>query len=1015
MQYQRASRVALAATAGLASLSIGIAARAQEATPSTRSADATKPADTIVVTGSRLSAVGMKSPVPVTAIAADDLKKLDPSSLITGVSQLPQFYGNQTPNAGNFFTRGGYGNLNLRGLGINRTLTLLDGRRMPAASAFGGVDVNVFPSAMIRSVETVTGGASAAYGTDAVAGVVNFLLNTKYEGLELSAQAGVSSRADAGNQQVTLAFGRQVGERLHILVSGEYFNQTGVHSFAGRDWYQSWGPITGSDKVIRFYPHVVSAEATFNGVISSPNTLINSLAFDRTGNITSYSPGSPIQGAVGTPGARASTANGGDGVDLNSEAVTVYPDQQRYSIFVHAEFEASSQLKLHAQYIRGWNRTRAFNAGRAAFLGAPTALTIFQENAFLPDSLRQIMVANNIASFTLRRIGSLLDVGNLKLSDSTTQNIATGGLTWNIAGGLLKGWKVDAFYQYGQSLRDWRQLGLRVDRIFAATDAVRAPNGQVVCRVSLNPAGAATFPGCQPINLFGAGNASSAAVDYVVGYDPGQQITTPLYFADSGFARGETDSYTSIAEKVNLTTYRQHQAEVSASGNLFEDWAGPVALAVGGAWRRESIRQIVRDPSNPASNFDTYRPVMCNNAAIGLRGVSAPDCANGVGIQFSKVSNIEGAITVKEAFGELQVPLLKDSGPVTSAAANGAVRWANYSGSGTVWAYKGGLEVEFASALRFRGTYSRDVRAANLSERFDKTGGFTSIDDPRTPNVVETLNVTIFSGGNPSVRPEKADTVTAGAVFHPRFLPGLSISVDWYRVGIRDAISQLGPQQVVNRCFLQNAPEFCALVTVDPASNAIILVGNVFVNVARSKASGIDAELAYARPVHVLGGSESLGMRAFASWLLERSETDSQGNIVDYAGQVGARQSDQVYFPYPRFKLTSDLTYRRDDFALNVQGRYVGAGVQDVGPIPGGLTIADNHVPGIVYIDLRLSQAFKFDGRRLELFFNTTNLFDRSPPLTPAFTTLSGVSTQHNAQLYDVLGRRFTIGAKIKF
>ena len=139
----------------------------------------------IVVTGTRITVpAGMESPVPVTEVQAEQLEAMDPSSLINSLGQLPQFFGNTTPNNSNFFTRGGTGNLNLRGLGPNRTLTLLNGRRMPASSAFGGVDINVFPKAMIKSIETVTGGASAAYGTDAVAGVVNFILDTDYTGIE---------------------------------------------------------------------------------------------------------------------------------------------------------------------------------------------------------------------------------------------------------------------------------------------------------------------------------------------------------------------------------------------------------------------------------------------------------------------------------------------------------------------------------------------------------------------------------------------------------------------------------------------------------------------------------------------------------------------------------------------------------------------------------------------------------------------------------------------------------------
>ena len=464
---------------------------------------------------------------------------------------------------------------------------------------------------------------------------------------------------------------------------------------------------------------------------------------------------------------------------------------------------------------------------------------------------------------------------------------------------------------------------------------------------------------------------------------------------------------------MNLTTFKQHFAEISAAGDLFDLWAGPVALAVGGSYRKDSIRQVVQDVTNPASNHDTFRPVRCNDAVIGLRGVSPPDCANTVGNQYSKVSNIDGTADVWEAFAETLIPLV-DTDKFT-ANVNAAVRWADYSGSGTIWAYKGGAEIGIADSFRLRGTYSRDVRAANLSERFDKTGGAATIDDPRTPGVVEVLNVTRFSGGNPNVNPEEADTFTLGVVFQPEPLPGLSLSVDWYKIKIDGAISQVGTQSVVNRCFLENAQEFCDLVTLDGGGN-IILVGDVFVNVARSEVSGVDAELSYNTPITILGGMETLGFRAFASWLIERSETNSSGITTDFAGQIGARQSDGVYLPYPDFKSTGSLTYRNGAFSGLIQGRYTSDGVHDVSAFasPQTVFLESNTVDDVLYVDLRLGYELDLAGADLEVFGNVTNLFDADPPLTPSYSAFLGYSTQHNASVHDVLGRRFTVGVKVR-
>ena len=1007
------ARRRLASGASIAALALaGTPALAQEAADAETAEEGTAAGEqdrSIVVTGSRIRADGMKAPVPVTVVDAEEIETLSPGVLITGVSQLPQFYGNQTPNSGNFFVRSGYGSLNLRGLGVNRTLTLLNGRRVPSTSAFGGVDINLFPEAMIASVETTTGGASAAYGTDAVAGVVNFIIDTDYTGLELSAQGGITDRGDGENYELSAAWGTSFADgRGHFLASAEYYDQQGIFNYKDRDWYQAWGTFGSGTTADPYYfaPGVISANASFDGTIFAPGTAINGLQFDRSGNVSPFVPGPTLQGVVGTPPART---NGGSGDDLGAEVASLYPDLDRYLVFTYADFEVSDQLKVFGQYLHGRTHIWQYNTPRGSFGGTPTALTIFQDNAFLPASLRQTMIDNNIPSFTLRRMGSIEDIGTMYIDDTTTQHIGVAGFEWAIdtGGGLFDQWQVDGFYQFGHSKRDWRQFGLRVDRIFAAVDAVEDGNGNIVCRVSLF---GNAFPGCQPINLFGRGNASPGAIDYVTGFEPGQQISTPLYFADSGFSLGQTYDYETREEKVGLTTFKQHFAELSASGNLFDGWAGPIAAAFGGSYRKDSIRQVVQDVTNPASNHDTFRPVLCNDPTIGLRGVSPPDCANTVGVQYSKVSNILGSADVWEAFGELLVPLVDTRG--FSAVANAAVRWADYSGSGTIWAYKGGLEFDIADTVRLRGTYSRDVRAANLSERFDKTGGAATIDDPRTPGVVEAITVTRFSGGNPSVRPEKADTFTAGLVFQPQFIPGLSASVDWYDIKIDGAISQVGNQQVLDRCFLENAQEFCDLVTLDDAGN-IILVGDVFVNVARSRVSGIDAEVSYTTPITIFGGDESLAARVFGGWLLERSETNSSGIKTDFSGQTGAAQGSQVYWPDADFKATGSLTYRNGGFSSLVQARYIGPGIHDVTLVEGD-TILDNSVASALYIDLRLGYEFALAGSEAEIFGNVTNLFDEDPPLTPSYSPFLGYSSQYNASVYDVLGRRYTVGVRLR-
>ena len=994
------------------------AADAGGASPPSSGADGTNVSE-VVVTGSHLRQTGMTSAVPLTAVGAAELEKMAPTSLVEGIVQLPQFYNSQTlASPASWFTRGGYGNLDIRGLGINRTLTLLNGRRVISQTAFGGVDVNMFPQDMIKSVETVTGGASAAYGTDAVAGVVNFILDTKFTGLRLNVEGGETTRGDAPNVLVSGAWGVKLGERGHLLVSGEYFKQDGVHNYQGRDWYQAWGTIPDSKNMLLIRPHVVSMGSTFDGLIFAPGTALNGLAFRPDGSTYVFQKGTAASGTVGTPPARQSLDGGGSGDDLGAEVQTIYPDYKRNSIFAYADYELADNFTVFAQYMRGYEGSFRYNTPRGSLQGTPTTITIFADNAFLPDSIRQVMLANHIPSFNLRRTGSAEDIGaDISLRDTSVMNSATAGFHWDVnSGGMFNGWAVDGYYQYGHNTRKGYQIGLRVDRIFAAVDAVRNPaTGQIVCRTSLFNG---QFQGCQPLDLFGRGNASPGAVDYVVGNDPGEQITTPLYIAGSGFALGRTDSYQAQEAKVNITTMQQHVAEISANGELFRGWgAGPITAALGGTWRRESIVQVVRDSTNKSSDQDHGHPVLCNSdpaaIAAGLRGVNQPDCTNTVGIQYSKVSNIIGSIDTKELFAEAGVPILADQPFMHLLKADLAVRWADYSGSGSIWAYKGGLTVEIVEGLRLRGTYSRDVRAANLSERFDKTGGVATITDPRHP-ADGVISVTTFSGGNPNVQPEKADTFTAGVVVQPKFLEGFSSSVDWYRIKINDAIGQLGAQNMVNQCE-QGATDLCALITRDPVTDRLVLVGNVYVNINTSLVRGVDWEVDYSHPIHLIGQSESISARFLASWLLENSQQLTGAAKIDRAGQTGIQQSDGIGYALPSFKATGNVTYTNGGFSLFVQGRYIGPGTIENALVV-GKDIESNHVDSAFYTDLRISYDFNLDNRAsMEVFGSITNLFDTDPPVTPYWSAFAGYAIQDNPALFDVLGRRFVMGVKFRY
>ena len=987
------------------------------ATPPSQVTDSTPSDVQIVVTGSRLRTDGAEAPIPVTVVGEETLEAMGTSGLVEAVGTLPQFLGNEATSVvqasgqggTGWFTRGGYGNLNLRGLGINRTLTLLNGHRVVSSSPFGGVDINVFPSEAIQSLETVTGGASAAYGSDAVAGVVNFILNRNFDGLQLSAQAGITERGDNESYEVSGIFGTDIGDRGHLIVSGEFAEQDGVHDFEDRDWYRAFGTVNG-----RAFPNVISANSSWDGIIFAPGTPLQGMEFLPDGSgLTPFVRSDISMGLTGTPPARHSVTNFGSGDPLGTDPFTIFPDAERNSIYVYGDYELTDDLLVYAQYMRGQNKTFRYNDPTGSLNGTPTTATIFADNAFLPQSVRNVMQANNINSFILRRMGHKDDLALFNtLRDDNVMNSFAGGLTWDIrTDGFFDDWQADLYYQYGENTRKGYQNGLRVDRVFAALDAVDeglattgVANGNIVCRVSLF---SDAFPGCEPLNLFGRGNASEAAIDYVTGYEPGTTITTPIFYADTGFERGDTFTFTTGEEKLNRTEISQHVVEFDLNGDLMEAWAGPIVTAFGGSFRREEILQLVEDETNPSGNQISGHPVACSGEIPGLRGVSTPDCLNTVGLQYSKVSNIIGAIDVYEAFAEALVPLIDDAGPIDSANLHLAGRWSNYTGSGTVWAYRAGLDVDLFDFLKLRGTYSRDVRAANLSERFDKTGGFAVIDDPRTP-AQEALNVTIFSGGNPEVDPEKADTWTVGAVIQPGALPGFSLAVDYYDIQVNDAIGRLGSQAVLNGCLIDNVPELCELVTL--VNDVPVLVGDIFINVNQNRVRGLDLEANYLTPLTVFGGDEEITARLFASWLFENSETLSNGTYIDRAGQTGIQQSNGAPYGLPDFRGTGILTYSNGGFSTFLQGRYIDSGTQEnaLGDIP------LNQVDHAFYLDLRLTYGFEIaSGSEIEVFGAVTNLTDQDPPLTPYYSVFGAHAVQTNSVLFDLLGRRFTVGVRL--
>ena len=987
-----------------------------------RAADAPVPAplEEIQITGTRIQHVGMATPTPVTSVSLDELTNMAPTTLIDALVQLPQFYGNATTSnfntgANGFFTSPGGGSLDLRGMGTKRTLTLLDGRRMVDSTLYGGPDINLFPQAVIKRVDVVTGGASAAYGTDAVAGIVNFILDTKFDGLKVTLQGGQTSRGDNRNNEFSMTFGRSLGEHAHIILSGEHYAEDPIYTYNGRSWYQSWGLLQSSaagagtsQSNPRFYPapYVNSTNASYDGVINAWQATTGNTVPASFGRMIFNSDGTVSPFVAGTNASTATSAQtGGSGTDNNSDRPNVEPQSSRTSFFTYVDADVTEHINVFFQGVYANEMVKTTNSGG---LFSPTSgqpITIYANNAFLPASVAQAMAANNLASFTFGRIGNSLDIANNAYVENDTRvRAGTLGFKASVPGGFFKDWTVNGNYQFGQTDLDARQIGgIRIDRIYMALDAVKNPaTGQVQCNVTLV---SGRYPDCVPLNLFGRGNASQAAINWVTGYDPGVAVTTTPYYASG--PQG-TFSYIGGADKDRGVDIQQNDAELVASGDIYKGWgAGAISMAMGGNYRRETLNQVVYDSQGNPSTSPNVFPVPANSATLGIRGAPPGAVNNSVDTQFSKVPFVKGGFDVKEAFAETEVPLISNTLLLQQLNFNAAVRWADYSGSGSILAYKVGLDDQVTQDIRLRTTLSRDVRAANLDERFDRTGGAaTVIDYGRAGNPTETI--TIVQGGNPSVKPETADTATAGIVYRPHWLSGADLSVDWFDVSLKDAIQAFTAQQIVSACYQQNNADQCTNISHNP-DGSIFIVNQTYQNIAKAAVRGIDFEGGYTRGIHLLGGgAESISGRVFASYLASNEQISSTGVRTEFAGDVG-------FSGLPTWKATAYLQYANGPLTTFFEGRFLDGGkLSYLYNLNAAWDVAKNHVPSVTYFDARMSYDITVGTSALQLYAVVNNIFDKSPPIVATYNALGSAPGQTNQTMYDVLGRRFTVGIKLQ-
>lgn len=917
---------------------LGAASIMALATPAAAQEEAPAPAATassdIVVTGTRVRDPNLKSSSPVTAVTNQALLLSGSPTVDRLLNNLPQIAPSQnaTSNRGD-----GIVSVDLRKLGPSRTLVLVNGRRMVPSSGLGIVDLNSIPSALLERVEVVTGGASAVYGSDALAGVVNFILDKKYEGLGLRAETGVSDRGDGTNRLIEGTLGASFDDGRGNVVLSAGFSRRGEVRAADRKGFGV--SINGGS--------ATAPAGRIDNIGLNPNPTAGSfLGTGGTARDYAFTPdGNGIRGFINS---LPTATTPGDRYNFSNKEFLQIP-LERLSMAALGSYELAPSIEAFAETYFTHNEVN-MRQGESPL----TAGTLSPTNPLLPQVARDMLAARPDPTANASFQRRLTELG------PRLQTVTTDALQINagLRGDLGRDWQWEVYYGYGRSEQT------RVIRGGASQSRINA--SLLGC-----PAGTVEAFGCRLIDFFGPNSLTDADVAYI-----------------------------SVDNAKDKTVFTRNAASASITGPIFQLPAGAVSVAVGAEYRKDSFR---------------YQP-----DDIRRRG----DLAG-----FYPSLPTAGSYDVKELFGELIVPVLADLPAIHRLTLEVGARYADYSSVGRVFTFKAGGSWEPIPDLRLRGLYQRATRAPSVFELFQggdiaaqtfsdpcatvaPTGAarptptaavaticqLQGLADPRTAGftqIISTLDVN--SIGNPKLREETSKTLTAGAVLTPRFAPGLSLSVDYYRIKVSDYINRAfgGVNGVIANCFASGVTT-AAAYAAQPACQLLsrrisgeLIAELPLANVQTLKTSGLDIQANYALPLDRIGLGDigTIDLAGTATYLRDYKTVGQ-----DYVGRIS-----QNFGGIPKWRTSVDLGWRNDDAGVRLQWRRIGGMVED---------ISQRHIPAVNYFDLngRLEV-----GERIEFYGGINNLFDRKAPLVP--NQIFNSDTQN----YDIVGRYLFIGAKLRF
>jgi iron complex outermembrane recepter protein len=944
---------------------------------------------TVVVTGSRIRRTDLEAASPVAVVGQEQLRASGNVTVENTLNELPQIaagMNSQTnANGGPNGSASGVLSANLRALGATRTLVLVNGRRYISANQDGIVDLASIPDALIDHVEVMTGGASAVYGSDAVAGAVNFILKKDIDGIEASYLRGQTSESDGKTDKIDIAMGTNFADgRGNVVAYGSYTQRDAI--MFGNRAFSAVSLNEGPDGLIP------------GGSGNIPGTKI-ALGATQLASIQGITlPASGSANCTNLGGIRF--GEGGEVLpyctpqDLYNFAPDNYLQRpmSRSQVSALASFELTPAVETYTELFYVDTRNAYQQAPQSGGLNtpgvSPAAFRVpdYGHNPILFAPVRQFFIDNP----------QLFDPDGVYNNDPAHPELDTAFVpgtgrrgtetgprhndyertSVNMTGGLRgalpilgKDWHWDGFFQYQRSRTDQMTEGVYSGtRLGLGADVVIDAQGNVSCRVG------AAF-GCVPVNPFGIGSITPEAGAFVA------------------------------TQQTSREVFNRRVAGGSLAGDLFALPAGPVGAAIGVEWRKDDYEFIP--------------------GATDLAGEYGPD-SRGI---------TAGNYDVKEYFAEVRVPLLADKPFVHQLAVEAAGRSSDYSTFGTATTWKFGLEWAPIEWLRLRSAVNRALRAPTVGELFAPiSNGFTGATDPcdivSHPTAeqkqlcieqgipagdIDTFTSTnqgfgSSSGGNPNLTPEKSDTFTVGAVVQVPGISGLNLTVDYFDIDVDNAISTIDTQKTLNGCFalLDNSSPLCQAIHRTAGNGQIDFVTAQLANIGSLKVRGIDFQADYGvdlpNALAIRDHGAHLGVMLAVSKLLERSTQIEGFAADDCAGFIGSSCSGQDTFAVPDIKATLALNWSSGPLSARLQARYIGS--MDI--FPGTDTVITG-APAQTYLDLNAGVRF---GKGVDVLLGVDNLLDKQPPL---FGAALGGDANTDTSLYDIIGRRYFASLRVRF